>query len=177
MKRILFFPLFVLIFLASCREEKLMPGVIGGIGSEELPAQESWNAVIQFMEEGNLKAILYADHLYTYEKKNTTILEGVKIDFFDPNGYKTSSLTSKRGKVDDLTKNMFAIDSVVAVSDSGVVLKTEELIWKNREKKITSDKFVTIDDKDDHMEGYGFESDESLSNYTIYKVTYITKAK
>jgi len=44
-------------------------------------------------------------------------------------------LTSIRGKVDDVTKNMFAIDSVVAKNDSGVVLRTNELMWRNKDQR------------------------------------------
>ncbi len=168
--------LFVILII-SCREDKLKPTIDQNLGSGELPVQESWNAEIQFSDGDRIKAILYAGHLYVFQNQKVTNLEEVKINFFDSEGNITSTLTSKKGKVDDLTKNMFAIDSVVAINDSGVVLKTEELIWKNRERKITTDKFVTIDDGDDHMEGYGFVSDESLSNYTIYKVTYITTKK
>ena len=69
---------------------------------------------------------------------------------------------------------MYAIDSVVAVSDSGVTLTTDELIWKNKTKKIVSDKFVRIVSDDEILEGYGFESDQDLQNYTIFDITYIT---
>ena len=72
---------------------------------------------------------------------------------------------------------MYAIDSVVAVNDSGIVVKTNELEWRNRDKKIVSDKFVTIDSPSEHIEGYGFESDQHLRNYVIYNITYITTAK
>ena len=119
-----------------------------------------------------MRAVLYAKHLMVYEKKRLTLIDGVKINFYGRDGKKTSTLTSKRGKVDDATKDMFAIDSVVAVNDSGVVLKTQELVWKNKNKKITTDKFVTIDDKTEHIEGYGMEANDDLSNYTIYNVTY-----
>ncbi len=162
------------LILINCSEEKLKPAINYSLGEGELPTQESWDAVIQISEDDRVKAILYAEHLYVYENKKVTHLEGVKLDFLDEDGNVSSTLTSKKGKVDDATKDMFAIDSVVAVNDSGVVLRTDELVWKNRAKKITTDKFVTIDDKDDHMEGYGFESDERLTNYKIYKVTYIT---
>jgi hypothetical protein len=69
---------------------------------------------------------------------------------------------------------MYAIDSVVAVSDSGVVLKTQELMWRNSDKKIVSDKFVTIVSPKEKISGYGFESDQHLRNYVIKKITIIT---
>ncbi len=166
------FVLLILFSLFSCGEEKVQPFVNSQISGSEIPDQESWNSKIIFSRDGRLRAVLYAKHLMVYEKKRLTLIDGVKINFYGRDGKKTSTLTSKRGKVDDATKDMFAIDSVVAVNDSGVVLKTQELVWKNKTKKITTDKFVTIDDKTEHIEGYGMEANDDLSNYTIYNVTY-----
>ncbi len=169
--------LIILLLTLSCGEKKVEPQIAENIPAKELPDQESWDSKIIISEDGITRAIVYAKHLEVFESKAITLLEGVKINFFDKEGHKTSTLTSRKGKVNDKTKDMFAIDSVVAVSDSGMVLKTEELVWKNKIRKIMTDKFVTIDDKDEHIEGYGFEADDDLSNYTIFKVTYKTRAK
>ena len=66
------------------------------------------------------------------------------------------------------------MDSVVAVNDSGVVVRTDEMVWRDKDRKITSDKFVTITSPKEQIEGYGFESDQHLLNYVIYNITYIT---
>jgi len=172
---------FILFFLSiiffSCGEEKIKPVIDSSISENEIPSQESWNSKIFFTEEGKLKAILYSKHLLKYDDKKEIFLEGVKIDFYEEDGTKTSTLTSKKGKVDESLKNMFAIDSVVAVSDSGVTLRTDELMWNNQKRKITTDKFVTIISPDEEIQGYGFESDQSLDNYVIYNITYVTALK
>jgi hypothetical protein len=72
---------------------------------------------------------------------------------------------------------MWAIDSVVAVNDSGVTLRTEELMWRNKDQKIVSDKFVTIVSRTEKIEGYGFESDQGIKNYVIHRITYVTAVK
>ena len=90
------------------------------------------------------------------------------------NEVKTTTLTSKRGKVDENTSNLYAMDSVVTVSDSGIVVTTEEIMWRHEDKKIISDKFVTIVSPKEIIQGYGFESDQHLQNYIIYNITYIT---
>lgn len=161
-------------FLSFCGGEKLKPKIDQSIKSEELPDQESNIATITFTEEGKLKAILYADNIQVSSEKKEKILKNMKIDFFDDNEKNSSVLTSLNGKIDDNTQDMYAIDSVVAVSDSGVVLTTDELIWKNKSKKIVTDKFVRIVNNDEIIEGYGFESDQNLTNYTIFDITYIT---
>jgi LPS export ABC transporter protein LptC len=172
MKNIFF--ILLCICLAGCSEEKVKPQVNNFLNEQKLPAQESRNFKMLFSELGILKAVLYAKDAKVYENKQETILESVKIDFYNDKEIKTSTLTSKRGRVDDLTKNMFAIDSVVAVSDSGVTLRTDELMWRNKDKKIVSDKFVTILTPKEKIQGYGFESDQGLRNYVIYKPTVVT---
>lgn len=48
-------------------------------------------------------------------------------------------------------------------------------MWRNKDQKIISDKFVTIISPKEKIQGYGFESDQSLRNYTIYNITYVTR--
>lgn len=166
----------VLILLAGCKSEKVKPVVLSSTKIEQLPAQESWNSTVFFTDSGKTKAVLYTGHLRVFSQSRETLLdEGVKVDFYNDQEIKTTTLTSKRGRVDDATRDLYAIDSVVAVSDSGVTISTEELMWRNKDHKIVSDKFVTIISEKERIEGYGFESDQSLRNYTIYKITYVTR--
>ena len=67
---------------------------------------------------------------------------------------------------------MYAIQNVVAQNDSGVVLKTEELKWRNSDQKIVTDKFVSITTRKEIIEGYGLEADQSLNNYIVFNPTY-----
>ena len=170
MKR--FFALILIIFYLSCSEEKVQPQVEQSVTIGEIPANESWNSKTTFTEDGKIRAVLFSNHLKIFAKQKVTLLEGVKIDFYSKDQKKKSFLTSIRGKVDDETKNMYAIDSVVAKNDSGVVLRTNELMWRNKDQKIISDKFVKITSPKEIIEGYGFESDQHLDNYVIFNVTY-----
>ncbi len=176
MKRLSFI-IIIILLLGSCGEEKFKPAIDASVKGDEIPVQESWDAQIIFSEEGKTKAVLHADHIRAYQDKKIKLLDGVKIEFYDDDEKVSSTLTSKRGRINDLTEDMFAIDSVVAVSDSGVTLRTDELIWKNKIKKIKTDKFVTIVNGKEKIQGYGFESDQNLKNYTIYNITYVTTIK
>lgn len=164
--------LIILLSIVACNEKKIEPQVTL-VGSEELPDQESHDAKITFTEEGKLKAILYADTIKVYSEKREKDLKKVHIDFYEDEK-KSSSITSDKGKIDDRTEDMYAIGNVVAVSDSGITLTTEELTWKHRKKKIVTDKFVKIKSDKEVIEGYGFESDQDLQNYTIFNITYVT---
>ena len=158
----IFLIIIIPLLLFGCQQERVQPSVMSNIQLEKLPAKT--------------KAVLYAGHIRVYYDSQETLLDtSVKVDFYDEFKIKTSTLTSKRGKVDDATQNLWARDSVVVVNDSGVTITTSELMWRNKDRKIVSDKFVTILSPKEKIQGYGFESDQSLRNYVIYNITYISR--
>jgi Protein of unknown function (DUF1239). len=169
--RILFFLVCVLLLTNGC-EEKIKPSVLGGVSSATLPTQESWNTTITFTDSGIVKAILKAGHLSAFEASKQTMLDnGVHLDFFDEVGNHSSVLTSLTGKVDESTNNLEAIGNVVVVSDSGVVVETDKLFWDNARQLIHSNDFVKITSPKEKLQGHGFESDQNLKNYKIFRVT------
>jgi len=165
----------VSIIYTGCSEDKVKLEVNSSFKNKEMPAQESWNSSVYFTDSGKTKAILISGHLRMFTVSRETLLDSnIRVNFFNPFEVQTTTLTAKRGRVDDITQNLYAIDSVVVVNDSGVTVTTQELMWRNKDRKIVSDKFVTIVSPYEKIEGIGFESDQSLRNYVIYKITYIT---
>jgi len=166
-----FFFSFFLLFINSCSDEKVKPTSIN-IDLKEIPDQESWNSRVVFSDSGSTRAILNVGHVRVFQFRNETLLDkNLQIDFFDREQNHTSILTADSGRVDDATNDLFAFGNVVVRSDSGVVLQTEELIWKQATKKITTEKFVTITSPTEQIQGYGFESDQSMKNYVIFRVS------
>ena len=161
----------VMLVVFGC-EEKIKPSVLGSVSSAALPTQESWNSTITFTDSGIVKAILKAGHISAYERTQQTMLDnGLHVDFFDEHGSHSSVLTSRTGKVDESTNNLEAIGNVIVVSDSGVVVETEKLFWDNKRQLIHSDEFVKISSPKENLQGHGFESDQNLKNYRIFRVT------
>lgn len=166
------------VLMFSCIGEKIRPHVNLTMEEENIPVQESWDSKVIFTENGILKGILYTDHLRAFNDPKEKLLDGVRFEFYNEEGKKTSQLTSKHGRIDELTQDMYAIDSVVAINDSSnIKLETDELMWRKKDEKIISDKFVRITSDEEIIEGYGFESDQQIKNYIIRNVTYQTIAK
>jgi LPS export ABC transporter protein LptC len=165
------FAVFVIVLLTGC-EEKIKPSIAStGIG-HDVPSQESWNSLITFTDSGKVTAIVHAGHIAVYENSRTTILDdGIRVDFFNELEQHTSTLTAQTGKVNDVTHDLEAYGSVVVVSDSGTTLKTEELFWNNARQLIHTSAFVEIISPTEHIRGHGLESDQSLKNYRIFRVT------
>lgn len=157
--------------LAGCDQRKLTPPR-GGIDGTGLPDQESWQSHITFSDSGRVKAVVEAGHIRMYDERHETLLDsGVVVDFYDSRGLHSSRLTADRGRVDDATKDLEAFDNVVFTSDSGTVVRTEYLYWENARRKVRSDRFVHVKSAKEELQGYGFEADQNLKNYVIYRVS------
>lgn len=162
--------IFLLFVIISACENKVEPPRTNLV-SGEIPDQESWKSSVVFSDSGNVKAVLNAGHISVYNSKAYTLIDsGAVVDFYKL-GEKVSTLTGKRGKVLDATKDIEMFDSVVVVNKEGSVLKTSKLYWNNKLQKVSSDVFVKITTPKEDIEGIGFESDQNLKNYTIFKVT------
>jgi LPS export ABC transporter protein LptC len=165
------FYLFISLLFISCSSNKVAPTKTDLISSDSIPTQESFNPVVTFSDSGYVKAILKAGRIRVYSKFIYTLIDNdATVDFYK-NGEYSSTLTGKRGKIYDDTKNVEVYDSVKLVSKDGSILTTNKLLWVNKDQKIKSDEFVHIVTKTDYIQGYGFESDQGLRNYVIRKVS------
>jgi LPS export ABC transporter protein LptC len=136
--------------------------------TEGFPDQESWNSTIVITKDGRRMAEVWAGYIATYNQKNETVLkDSIHIDFYDQEGNHNSVLTAKEGLVYNQTNNMIAIGNVIVVSDSGIVLETEELKWNNQTQKIISDVPVIFTTETEKLNGDSFVSDPDLKNYEI----------
>jgi LPS export ABC transporter protein LptC len=118
-----------------------------------------------------VKAVLKAGMIRVYSRFGYTLVDSsAKVDFYK-NGVLASTLTGDRGKIYDNTKDVEVYDNVVLVSNEGSKLTTSKLYWVNQTQRIKSSEFVHIQTKTDDIKGYGFEADQNLKNYIIYKVS------
>ncbi len=138
------------------------------------PDQTSFHVKALFVDSSFTKAILYAGRARIFQERFETLLDSsVRVDFMSSKSdSRLSVLTADSARIDDRTKNMLARGRVKVVSDSsGTKLETSLLEWDNRSRKIYSTEFVRITSPTETLQGYGFESDPTLSNYKILRVS------
>ena len=74
-------------------------------------------------------------------------------------------------------KRLWRLDgNVVMVNTDADSFLTQQLFWDQAERKIYSDSFIHIVRSDRTIEGYGFESDQSMLYYTVHRPTAILPA-
>lgn len=161
----------VLVALVWGCEDKVEPARIQG-NSGAIPAQESWNTEVMLSDSGRMRATIRAGHVAIYDATHTTVLDSnVQVDFYSFAGLHSSVLTASSATIDDQTKDMVARGNVVVVSDSGTTVTTELLKWDNKRRKVHSDQFVRVVSPHEILQGYGFEADQDLKNYVIYRIS------
>ena len=171
LRRALLGSLLALLAALGC-EEKIKPTVLPGLDSQMLPQQESWKSKIVLSDSGRVKAVILAGYLRAFQSPaETHMSEGIVVHFYDTDGTQSSVLTARGGKVDDITKNLEASGDVLVVSSDSTHLRTEKLFWDNRKQLIHTPEFVRIDSPKERLQGFGFESDQHLRSYRIFRVS------
>jgi LPS export ABC transporter protein LptC len=169
--------LVTILYLYGC-EEKIKPSVLSTVDSQTLPQQESWNSTIVISDSGRITAIIVAGYFRMSElSRRTNMSQGVKVRFFNTEGKQTSVLTSKEGSVDEATNNLEAYKDVVVVSNDSSKLRTERLFWDDQRQLIWTPEYVEITTLKEKLKGHGFESDQGLNKYRIFRVTGETRAE
>ena len=141
-----------------------------------MPDQESWGVNIILTDQGIIRAKVRSGHLEKYNEKEFIMLDSsVIVDFYDDKEQHTSVLNSNKAEVDQKSNDMKAIGNVVAISDSGITLFSETLIWDSKEERLhTKDKIMITTLESDTLYGVGFESDSDLKNWKIITPSGVT---
>jgi LPS export ABC transporter protein LptC len=133
----------------------------------QVPDQILTNSEIYLTNNGRRTGIIKSDTLKVYQAKDTTLLYGLQVDFFDTTGAHILTLTSDSGLVTKHQTALEAIGNVVAWSDNGKRLETDSLRWDASTGKVTTEGYVEANRGEDKISGWGLETDQNLENIII----------
>lgn len=142
---------------------------------DTLPQQQAEDVKMYYSEYGDVIFELFSPRVETYQEDNprTVFPEGLTVVFYDSTGTTVESkLTANYGIKNEKEKRMVVRGNVVVNNfEKNERLNTEELIWDQRQKRIYTDKFVTITTEEQVLYGEeGMESDEAFNSWTIKKL-------
>ena len=133
-----------------------------------LPDLELYGAEVRYSRDGLPRFTVRAGRIIRMETQAMVLLnDSVRVDFFDAQGRHNARLTADEGEVLEREDKLAARGGVVVRSDSGLVLRTEELYYDQKLERVLSDAFVTVITPDDSLSGYGFDADPSLRDWII----------
>lgn len=131
---------------------------------------------ILFSENGIIRVKMLVKRMERYggDRPYIDMKNGVQLFFFDSAGSTSSTLQSDKAINYINEDRLEASGNVVVTNNENQKIQTEFLVWeadeKDAEKKIWSDKFVTITTKNEILMGDGFEARQDFSKYKIKKL-------
>jgi len=137
---------------------------------ENLPIIEAKNFETLFTDSGTIRYSLKTTKLLRFENEGNEFIEfpeGMQLIQFDANKNVISSLRADYAKQFVKEQMWEAKNNVVATNKQGDTLKTEHLIWEEKEEKIYTEEFVKIIRPDQIITGVGFTSDQYIQNWKI----------
>jgi LPS export ABC transporter protein LptC len=141
-----------------------------------LPSLSAKNFKTVYTDSGKVQLILSSSLMEEYDNKDIPYTEfktGIKVLLFQGEKDTVGQVTSKYARYTK-NDNLWELkDSVVVINNKNDKLETELLYWDQNRDLIYTDRFVKITNKDQIMQGYGFESDTHLQHRKIKKVSAI----
>lgn len=138
--------------------------------SENLPVVHAINFETTFTDSGMVRFYLKTPEIKRFESNGESFAEfpkGIFLQKFNQNNEVASTITARYAKQFVKEQKWEAKNDVVATNSLGDTLKTEHLIWDERNGRIFSEDFVKVIRTDQIITGIGFESDQMLENWRI----------
>ena len=156
-----------LIALFACNQNS---GINSKSNNKNTYDNEIFNPKINIFQDKHLAVSSHSDRLIKDDGKDAILIGNVVSNFFNEEGRRITTLYSDSAIVENFSNNLKALGNVTVISDSGFTLKSNEILWNNQYKLITSkDSILLTDQSNNKIRGVGFESDMDLTNYKIFK--------
>lgn len=142
---------------------------------DSLTVEVAEQVEIIYTDSAVLRAKIKAPLMKRFPDKENPKLEmpeGVNATFYNDINEVTSRLTAKYAIHNEKEDIIEIRDSVIVVNKNDEEIRTDELIWDKKNRRVTSDKPVRVRIRDEKIiKAEGFESDEDFLNYKFTKVT------
>jgi LPS export ABC transporter protein LptC len=134
------------------------------------PLKKAENIELFYTEKDRVKVKMVAPELHEFQNGDREFPKGIELEFYNELGKMESTLRANHAfffKKDNLWRGRGKVE--VKNLATNEQLNTEELFWKQTEKRIYTDKFVTIRQQGDVVYGEGLQAKEDMSDYVILK--------
>lgn len=167
MYKTLFF--IALLGVAACTDDDQNAG---NLKEYDGPVSEISDTEILYSDSAKLRVRVEGKKQLEFENGDQEFPEGFYIEFFDPEGIKTSTIKANQGKFDQ-KENLYTATGEVIVRNliEENKLETEVLHWSPEKHEIFTDRYVEITTGEEVLMGEGLTADEDFSSYRILKPT------
>lgn len=158
----------LLLFPSCSSKKKELAAAI--LERDSLPVMKTLGVTTLVSDSGITRYRVTTEEWLMFDKKNPpywAFEKGVYLEKFDSLYRVDASIKAdtayfyERKKLWDLRGNV-SIRSL-----KGEKFDTQQLFWDQNKQKVYSDKFIRIEQQDKIITGYGFESNQQMTKYTI----------
>ncbi len=161
----------VMLFLfPSCsdKKEKLGEAILE---RDSLPGMRTLGVNTLISDSGVIRYRLEAEEWEIYDKKTPSYWsfeKGVYLEQFDSLQHVEAIIKADTAYYYDSQKLWELRGDVFIRNQKGERFNTERLYWNQRQEKVYSDQFIRIQQTENIITGYGFESNQQLTKYIIH---------
>ena len=162
----------VICFLASCSERTEKVDAI--TDRANTPSLRSTEVLTVISDSGVTRYRINAEELVVYDQAEvpyTDFPKGIWVEKFNTRLEVDAEIQSDYAIRYDKKKLWDLRDNVKAVNLEGEQFECDQLFWDENTEKVYSDSRIKITQKDKIIEGFGFESNQDLTKYTIRRST------
>ena len=163
--------MFVLFSACSGKDKKLAEAIAE---NDTLPSMKSLGVTTLISDSGITRYKIVAEEWLIYDKKNPpywAFEKGVYLEKFDTLFRIDASIKADTAYYHEKKKLWELKGHVQILSQRGDKFQTDLLFWDEKKEKVYSDKFIQIEQEDKVIKGYGFESNQDLTEYEIKNTT------
>ena len=163
--------MFVLFPACSGKDKKLTESISE---NDTLPSMKSLGVTTLISDSGITRYKIVAEEWLIYDKKNPpywAFEKGVYLEKFDTLFRIDASIKADTAYYHEKKKLWELKGHVQILSQRGDKFQTDLLFWDEKKEKVYSDKFIQIEQEDKIIKGYGFESNQDLTEYEIKNTT------
>ena len=138
--------------------------------NDTVPSMKSLGVTTLISDSGITRYKIVAEEWIIHDKKKIpywAFEKGVYLEKFDTLFHIDASIKADTAYYYEKKKLWELKGNVQILSQRGDKFQTELLFWDEKKEKVYSDKYIQIEQEDKIIRGYGFESNQDLTEYEI----------
>lgn len=161
----------VLFFIVACSKDK--PETIAAITNRAaMPRMHAREITTLISDSGITRYRISTPRWDIYDRTNQPYWEfpeGIHLERFDENLKVDANIHSKYARFNQNEQTWELRGNVKMTNIQGELFETEQVFWSQRQERFYSDSLIKITQATHIITGIGFESNQTMTNYTIKK--------
>lgn len=166
-------PAIVLMCLVGCKDGELKSVVDHATDPERVPTMATNDVQTIISDDGHTRYRITTERWLMFEEAREPhwiFPAGVKAEEMD-SAYAIITTIECDSAYYDKHKQLWDLNGNVHITnDDGDVIMTDQLYWDQGQHKLYSDAFIHVEKQGRVIEGYGYESNEKFTTYTLRRV-------